>query len=489
MKCLALIPWLLAAILVAPALADAADPRPHPDVLLFLQAASADRATARSALKELAPLWRDGYTPLVIDLVRLMRPARARGPSADPFAAGADTGFAGPASGDSGSPIRRRLIRFLEQQTGQRHGDNLDAWRRWMWSLPYEPHPDYAAFKGGVYGNIDPRMRAFFPAGVQATVRLDQVDWGGVPVNGIPLLDHPRTVQADEAGWLKDKHTVFGVVVNGEARAYPQRILAWHELARDRIGGVELAIVYCTLCNAVIPYEAEVAGRRYSFGTSGLLYKSNKLMFDEETGSLWSSVYGRPVVGPLAGSDVRLVRRPVVTTTWGEWRAAHPDTRVLSIETGHERDYREGAAYRDYFSSDDTMFAVDRYDDRLDLKDEVLVLPVVAGRGRAANPPLAISVELLTRRRVLQAEHDGESLVVLTSPRGANRVYLAGDDRFTRWIDDGHVEDENGESWQVTEEALIPQTTGAQPHPRLPAHRTYWFAWYAQHPETRLIRK
>ena len=93
----------------------------------------------------------------------------------------------------------------------------------------------------------------------------------------------------------------FQVASHGEARAYPRRILGWHELARDRVGGVELAIVYCTLCGTVIPYGSEAGGLALTFGTSGLLYRSNKLMFDAETLSLWSAVEGRPLIGPLAG--------------------------------------------------------------------------------------------------------------------------------------------------------------------------------------------
>lgn len=167
---------------------------------------------------------------------------------------------------------------------------------------------------------------------------------------------------------------VFGLFVNGEARAYPKRILAWHELALDRLGGVDLAIVYCTLCGTVMPFESTVPGRAFHFGTSGLLYQSNKLMFDEETKSLWSTFEGKPIVGALAGSGVSLRARPVVTTTWKAWTTAHPDTTVLSRDTGYDRDYSEGAAYRDYFASDQLMFQISRTDRRLALKDEVLVM-------------------------------------------------------------------------------------------------------------------
>lgn len=109
---------------------------------------------------------------------------------------------------DPGSPIRRRLLNFLGTQTGQGFGDDLNAWRRWMWTLPYEPHPDYARLKGLVYSEIDPRMRAFFPAGVRATIRLDEIDWGGVTVNGIPPLRSPAVLAASDARYLKDGNIV-----------------------------------------------------------------------------------------------------------------------------------------------------------------------------------------------------------------------------------------------------------------------------------------
>ena len=154
---------------------------------------------------------------------------------------------------------------------------------------------------------------------------------------------------------------MFGISINGEARAYPKRILAWHEMALDAIGGVELTIIYCTLCGTVLPYESEVGGALRKFGTSGLLYRSNKLFFDAATMSLWSTLVGRPVIGRLAGSGLSLRLRSSVTTTWGEWRRLHPDTTVLSIDTGYERNYGEGVAYRDYFATDALMFPVPRW--------------------------------------------------------------------------------------------------------------------------------
>ena len=217
-------------------------------------------------------------------------------------------------------------------------------------------------------------------------IRLDEVDWGGVPPNGIPPLEYPAHLAAADAEYLDDDNIVFGIAVNGEASAYPKRILAWHEMAIDRVGGIELTIVYCTLCGTVIPYESLVDGQHIRFGTSGLLYRSNKVMFDHGTKSLWNTFEGVPVIGSLVGSGLQLTRRSMVTTTWGEWRARHPETTVLSLETGQQRDYSEGAAYRDYFSTDQLMFQVQARDDRLDNKDEVVVMLFDDPTGGARHP-------------------------------------------------------------------------------------------------------
>ena len=319
-----------------------------------------------------------------------------------------------------------------------------------------------------------------------SAIRLDEIDWGGVHVNGIPPLEYPAHLPAGDADYLEDDHVVFGVAAGGENRAYPKRILAWHEMALDRLGGVELTIVYCTLCGTVIPYESVVDGEHIRFGTSGLLYRSNKLMFDHGTRSLWNTFEGVPVVGDLVGSGRRLTHRSVVTTTWGEWRRMHPETTVLSLDTGHERDYGEGVAYRAYFSTDDLMFDVPELDDRLDNKDEVLVvLPEDAGGERR---PLAIAADFLDDHRLHVEEHAGRRLLVVTSREGANRVYDAGATAFERLAGDLVVVDAEEGRWRVTEEALVNVSDPGRRAPRIAAQRAFWFGWYSQFPETRLVR-
>ena len=430
-----------------------------PGLDLFFQASASDPAVGDRALAALVPVWRNGYAAMLIDMARFLK--------------------SGP-----GTP-RARLIAFLEARTNERFGDDLGAWREWIWRRPYEPHPRYMEFKAAVYrGAVEPRTGDFLRG--QAAIRLDEIDWGGVKVNGIPPLVSPRVIPARDATYLDDSHLVYGVAVGGEARAYPRRILAWHEMARDTLGGVKLTVVYCTLCGTVIPYRSVVGGVERTFGTSGLLYRSNKLMFDEESGSLWSTLEGKPVVGSLVGSGLTLEMEPVVTTTWGEWRRRHPHTTVLSLATGFDRDYGDGVAYRDYFATDRLMFRVPRLDSRLKTKDEVLglLLPAVGG-GRQA---VAFFVGFLQANRVFHGTYEGRSLVVLTTPGGANRVYETGGVRVVKWQDAETVVDSTGRLWRVTEGGLVGH--GGEPAnlPRVPAARAFWFGWYAQFPETVLIK-
>ena len=497
---------LTVALLTAPAVAQV---RPEPPSLeLFYAAAGPDDRAARVALDQLAKQWSDSYTSMIIDLARLRRPGAAIGAGAGADQAGSpndipdpDLGGGSAASGSGAdfaaevarrptreSLIRARLLRFLEEQTHKRFDIYLSGWRQWMWTLPYAPHPDYAQFKGAVYAQIDPRMQSFFPSHAKALIRLDEIDWGGVRVNGIPPLYSPKVLKAADARFLRDGHIVFGVVVHGEARAYPKRILAWHEMALDRLGDTEITVVYCTLCGTVIPYNSLVNGKLRRFGTSGLLYRSNKLMFDEETNSLWSTLEGKPVVGALVDTGLQMTSHASVTTTWGEWRAEHPDTTVLSLDTGFKRVYSEGAAYRDYFGHDRLYFEVSKVNKRLANKAEVLTLMVKPTAG-GERQPVAIAADFLKKTPAFHFDVGGRKLVVVTSKAGANRVYdvREHDVVFQARPMNGSLVDTKGRRWTQSETALVLETGRNVGLPRYVAQRAFWFGWFAQYPGTLLL--
>ena len=377
--------------------------------------------------------------------------------------------------------VHHWMFRLLRDKTGQELGNDLRSWFVWMWNQPEQRYEHYGQFKSYLYRLIDPVFAGYFDDMRRTDIRLDEVRWGGVRQDGIPPLRNPKMIAAEEADYLADDNVVFGIEINGDARAFPNRILAWHEMFVDNIGGIDFAGVYCTLCGAVILYETNHDGVNHAMGTSGFLYRSNKLMYDKETQSLWSTTRGEPVIGPLTGKDIRLQRSYVVTTTWGEWRKRHPNTTVLSLETGHERDYGEGVAYRDYFATDELMFDVPKIDNRLKNKDQILALTFP----KQTEETLAIHEKYLADNPVHHDSVGPVSLVVLTDKSGANRVYQSDGVQFDSYDQIDRAVDSEGIAWALTEDALT-SPDGIQLE-RLPAHRAFWFGWYAVHNDTRLV--
>ncbi|MEM1287650.1 MAG: DUF3179 domain-containing protein [Pseudomonadota bacterium] len=377
---------------------------------------------------------------------------------------------------------RDRIFAFLEEKSGERFGSDFQAWFQWLWKRDEAITADYADFKSLIYRLIDPRFEAYFAGRTgTARIRLDEIRWGGVVQDGIPPLRQPEMLAADKADYLDDSNVVFGIEINGDARAYPQRILAWHEMFVDTIGGVEIAGVYCTLCGTVIPYRTNVDGTNHVMGTSGFLYRSNKLMYDLETQSLWSTMRGEPVVGPLVDQGIKMEFEPVITTTWGEWKRRHPDTTVLSLNTGHSRDYGEGVAYRAYFATDDLMFNTPFEAENLDNKQEVLGLRFPG----APQDQLAIDTAFLSDNPIYVDAVGFQTVAVITDTSGANRVYDPEDVTFVSFDGDRTLLDEAGQEWTLDEDHLT--ATDGRRLTRLPAHRSFWFGWHAAFPETRLV--
>ena len=378
--------------------------------------------------------------------------------------------------------VHSRLETLIDNATPKNKSVSDDRYQ-WLWNQDIQPPKNYADFKADLYQNIDQKFGTYFrDRQDSARVRLDEIRWGGVVQDGIPPLRSPKMVLAKQADYLKDDNVVFGIEINGDARAYPKRILAWHEMFTDTIGGVDIAGVYCTLCGAVIPYRTEHNGTKYQLGTSGFLYRSNKLMYDKATQSLWSTSRGTPVLGPLVDKGIELEFESVVTTTWGEWRKRHPATKVLSLDTGHQRNYDEGNAYNDYFSNDRLMFNTPFNDQRLKNKQEILALRFPASPGQQ----LAIDTAYLLEHPVYENSIGQQKFVVLTDRTGANRVYDPKGTSFAKYDRDATVVDASGQPWTVNEGWL--EARNGDRLERLPYHRAFWFGWRAAFPETKLIK-
>ncbi len=365
------------------------------------------------------------------------------------------------------------LTASLAALTGHAAGN----WFDWMvWQEQHSepaPHSSYADIKLELFQRIDPEFQRFFPdAETLEEMRIDftEVTWGGVRVDGIPSLDNPELISGPQASYLQDEDLVFGVEINGDTRAYPLRIMGWHEMFNETIGGVPVVLAYCTLCGSGILFETEVEGRAepFVFGSSGLLYRSNKLMFDRETNSLWNQFTGRPVSGPLVGSTIELKIRPVAITSWANWYTAHPDTRVLSHETGHRRNYGSGVVYRDYFASPDLMFPT-VVDETL-FKQKSYVFGIRNVAASKAWPISAFAGGAIINDRV------GARPVVLIGDAATRtvRAYDRGDREFSATEDPRSLASD-GASWRIGEEALVgPDGTTLA---RIPGHIAYWFAW------------
>lgn len=393
-------------------------------------------------------------------------------------------------------PLHSTVV--LEGLSGQDFGFDWGAWIEWYGGTDLEPPPNFTEWKGRMLSAIDPGFGEFLRGGVPSTIRVEEIQWGGVVVDGIPALDHSPMISPEGADYLSPEDAVFGMEINGDARAYPLRIMDWHEMANDTIGGVPVSIAYCTLCGAAVAYDGRASdGNTYDFGSSGFLFRSNKLMYDRQTRTLWNQLTGEPVLGELVGTDVELTVLPIVLTTWAEWLEDHPDTIVLDVDTNFQRDYRSGAAYGDYFSAPGTMFPVWQRENLLETKEHVYAL-------RLHGLPKAYPIETVNAEQVVN-DTLGETAVVLVSGReeavtidgnsrragpvtytagGEVRAYNRGEHTFAPGPDVDTVVDENGRSWQVTEDGLIGPDDEILP--RLGGHLAYWFGWYAFFPQTEI---
>lgn len=312
--------------------------------------------------------------------------------------------------------------------------------------------------------------------GVLHTIPLDKIKSGGPPKDGIPSIDEPVFVAASDAGFVSDSDTVIGLNLNGDARAYPLLILVWHEIVNDEVGGVPVAVTYCPLCYTSQVFERVIQGEAVEFGTTGKLYQSNLLMYDRLTDTYWSQALGAAVKGPLSGD--RLDRVPFDIASWGDWKDLHPETVILSTDTGHIRSYGVDP-YGTYYTDPRIIFPVDNPDDRMHPKE------IVIGLGLGG-----------IHKAYRQA--DIESEVAINDSLGGTEILLLsmfpGNTRaFDRTLDgqvlsfvhrEGRVADlESGSEWNYDGLAVSGSLAGSQLE-RLPIEPGFWFEWATIYPGT-----
>ena len=328
-------------------------------------------------------------------------------------------------------------------------GDRVIAW-----NLPAPP--GYREMKRDLFLLIEPRWAPFFDDETSA-IDWRLVGWGGVfiddrpdatagqdcPRGCIPALDQPAVTNAAGGAWYPDDGIVFGIVIGGEARAYPKNIMEVHEMVNDRLGGRSIAIPYCTLClSAQAYFTDDVAGFKPLLRTSGLLSRSNKFMYDISTWSAVDTFTGKGISGPLRAAGVTLKQVTVVTSSWGAWRAAHPKTTIIAEDGGIDRSYPlDPLQGRD---AKGPIFPVGHVDPRLAVHE--VVLGVIAANGK----PIAF-------------------------PRAAARLALTAGEPVTL----------AGVSIRADGDGLRAFIRDAE----APSHESFWFAWSQFRPGTLLWQR
>ncbi|MBI1663160.1 MAG: DUF3179 domain-containing protein [Nitrosopumilus sp.] len=312
--------------------------------------------------------------------------------------------------------------------------------------------------------------------GIQHLIPLDKIKGGGPPKDGIPSIDNPVFATVSDSQFMSDSDIVIGLEINGEAKAYPLFILVWHEIVNDNVGDVPVSVTYCPLCYTNQVFERIINGQEVEFGTSGKLYNSNLLMYDRLTESYWSQALGIAVKGELTGYQLNLV--PFDVITWGDWRALHPDTLVLTTDTGHLRSYATDP-YGNYYTEPRIMFPVEHSDDRMHPKE--IIIGFNQDDVSKAFKQSDIESEIVINDSV------GTIPVMLVS------LYPENSRAFERTINgqvldfqysDGKITDlQSNSEWNYDGLAISGQYKGKQLE-RLPIEPGFWFEWVAFHPQT-----
>lgn len=356
-------------------------------------------------------------------------------------------------------PSAESAVAAIEELTGVRlepgaPGSEWVAATNLLMTWDVAAPPDYLDYKRRVFTLVEPRWEPFFVENAEVDWRL--VSWGGVFIDDrptgddslcsrgcIPALDNPAVTAAADGSWYPDSAIVFGVVVNDEARAYPKNMMEIHEMVNDMLGGRRLGIPYCTLCGSAQAYltdEVPAGIEPPLLRTSGLLIRSNKMMFDLTTYSLIDTFRGTAVSGPLGQAELQLQQVSVITSTWGEWKESHPETTILARDGGIGRAYAsDPLGGRD---AGGPIFPIGSVDARLPVQTQVVGVETPDGRFVAFPVDQA-------RAALANGENVTLGGVRLVPDGGGFRAELSG----------------GGE---------------------VAAHQSFWFAWSQFHPQTLL---
>jgi hypothetical protein len=336
--------------------------------------------------------------------------------------------------------------------------------------------PPQTTFANSGESDMESELVMMETDGVKHLIPLDRIKGGGPPKDGIPSIDNPVFADVQSSQFMSDSDTVIGLEINGEAKAYPIFILVWHEIVNDRVGETPVSVTYCPLCYTNQVFERIVDGEEVEFGTSGKLYNSNLLMYDRLTESYWSQALGMAVKGELSGYQLNLI--PFDVITWGDWKKIHPDTLVLTTDTGHIRSYATDP-YGNYYTEPRIMFPVEHSDDRLFPKE--IIIGFNEDGIYKAYKQNDIESEILINDSI------GDTPVLLTSMFSENsRAFertISGDVLDFVYEDGKILDVQTNSEWNYGGLSVSGELKGIQLE-RMPIEPGFWFEWVAFHPQT-----
>jgi len=278
-----------------------------------------------------------------------------------------------------------------------------------------------------------------------ATLPREEILHGGPPRDGIPALSSPKLIPALDAEYLEPTDRVVGITLKNQSRAYPIAILNWHEIVNDEIDGQRFAITYCPLCGTAVAFDATIDGQPTDFGVSGLLYNSDVLLYDRDTESLWSQILGKSISGKRVGKSLTAI--PISHTTWRDWLEQHPETMVLSDDTGFSRDYQRDP-YAGYEESRYTYFAVNN-----EAPDSYHPKEIVLGLGIDG---------LYKAYPFIELDKQGKS-------------------RFSDTVNGKRFDF----AWDTANRSVTVTDADGRP---VAGIQGFWFAWFAFHPDTEIFK-
>jgi len=309
-------------------------------------------------------------------------------------------------------------------------------------------------------------------------VPMKKILSGGPPKDGIPSIDNPKFLTVENVNFLEDSDKIVGLQFNGISKAYPLKILVWHEIVNDYIGGLPVAITYCPLCFTTMVFERTIDDQVVEFGTSGKLYNSNLVMYDRLSDSYWSQAIGKGIVGKYSGYDLKRV--PFDLVLWKEWKELYPNTLVLSKDTGTSRPYSTDP-YGDYYTNPRIFFPVENSDDRLGPKE------LVMGFEYDDNHKAYKLVDIESQKVINDSVGEKEVMLVSLYPFMARAYDRVLDEKVLDFhlSDDKLMDMETGSEWNFEGQAISGPLKGKQ-LARLALDPSFWFSWVAFHPDTEL---